>query len=65
VYATDAQIDHNVRVVDAFPDNTHAPIIYPIALTAMAKADAIKFIDYVRGSAGDTTFKKYGFVPLH
>jgi molybdate transport system substrate-binding protein len=65
VYATDAQIDRKVRVVDAFPDNTHAPIIYPIALTAMAKADAIKFIDYVRGSVGDTTFKKFGFMPLH
>src|ERR1700679_837935 len=65
VYATDAQIDHKVRVVDAFPDNTHVPIIYPIALTAMAKVDAIKFIDYVRGPVGDTTFKKYGFTPLH
>ena len=65
VYATDAQIDHKVRVVDAFPDNTHMPIIYPIALTAMAKADASKFIDYVRGSVGDATFKKYGFMPLH
>jgi len=52
-------------VVDAFPDNTHVPIIYPIALTAIAKADAIKFIDYVRGSVGDATFKKYGFMPLH
>lgn len=65
VYATDAQIDHKVRVVDAFPDNTHVPIIYPIALTAMAKADAIKLIDYVRGPVGDATFKKYGFMPLH
>jgi molybdate transport system substrate-binding protein len=65
VYATDAQIDHKVRVVDAFPDNTHVPITYPIALTAMAKVDAIKFIDYVRGPVGDTTFKKYGFTPLH
>jgi ABC-type molybdate transport system substrate-binding protein len=41
VYATDAQIDRKVRVVDVFPDNTHMPIIYPIALTAVAKADAI------------------------
>lgn len=65
VYASDALIDHKVRVVDAFPDHTHMPIIYPIALTATAKTDAIKFIDYVRGSAGDATFKKYGFMPLH
>jgi molybdate transport system substrate-binding protein len=65
VYATDAQIDPKVRVVDVFPDDTHKPIVYPIALTAVAKADAIKFIDYVRGPVGDAVFKKYGFTPLH
>jgi molybdate transport system substrate-binding protein len=65
VYATDAEIDKKVRVVDVFPDDTHAPIVYPIALTGIAKADAIQFADYVRGPAGDATFKKYGFSPLH
>ena len=55
MYATDAQIDNRVRVVDVFPDNTHMPIVYPIALTAAAKADAIKFIDYVRGPASEET----------
>ena len=65
VYATDAKIDTKVRVVDVFPDNTHMPIVYPIAVTAVAKADAIKFVDYVRGSVGDATFKKYGFTALH
>ena len=65
VYATDAKIDNKVRVVDVFPGNTHVPIVYPIAITAVAKADAIKCVDYVRGSVGDATFKKYGFTTLH
>jgi molybdate transport system substrate-binding protein len=65
VYATDAEIDKKVRVVDVFPDNTHLPIVYPIALTATAKPDALKFVDYVRSTVGDATFKKYGFQPLH
>ena len=65
VYATDAKIDNKVRVVDVFPDNTHMPIVYPIAVTVVAKADAAKFVDYVRGSVGDATFKKYGFTALH
>ena len=65
VYATDARIDRKVRVVDVFPDNTHMPIVYPIALTAAAKANAIKFVDYVRGPVGEATSKKYGFTPLH
>jgi molybdate transport system substrate-binding protein len=64
VYSTDAQIDKKVRVVDAFPDDTHQPIVYPIALTAVAKTDAIKFADYVRSPASGATFNKYGFLFL-
>jgi molybdate transport system substrate-binding protein len=65
VYETDALIDEKVRVVDVFPENTHLPITYPIALTTVARADAAKFLDYVRGPSGDIAFKKYGFTPLH
>jgi molybdate transport system substrate-binding protein len=65
VYATDAQIDDKVRVIDVFPLSTHSPIVYPIALTAAAKPDARKFLDAVRGSSGDAAFRKYGFLPLH
>jgi molybdate transport system substrate-binding protein len=65
VYATDAEIDNKVRVVDVFPDDTHLPIVYPIALTTAAKPDAIKFVEYVRSPIGDAVFKKYGFEPVH
>ena len=65
VYATDAEIDKNVRVVDVFPDSTHLPIVYPIALTATAAADGLKFVEFVRGKAGDAVFRKYGFEPVH
>jgi molybdate transport system substrate-binding protein len=65
VYDTDALIDKRVRVVDVFPDNSHLPIIYPVALTSRAGADAAKFVAYVRGPAGDVAFKAYGFMPLH
>ncbi len=65
VYETDARIDPKVRVVDVFPDDTHMPIVYPIALTAVARAEANKFIDYVRGPVANATFKKYGFTPLN
>ncbi|MGO9930913.1 MAG: molybdate ABC transporter substrate-binding protein [Steroidobacteraceae bacterium] len=65
VYATDALVDKNVRFVDAFPADSHAPIIYPAALTNVAKPDAAKFLAYMRGPAGDVAFKRYGFTPLH
>jgi len=70
VYETDALIDKHVRVVDVFPANTHNPIVYPIALTGAGKdetvkANAVKFVAYLRGPAGDAAFKAYGFKPLH
>jgi molybdate transport system substrate-binding protein len=65
VYATDALIDKKVRVVDAFPAATHMPIVYPVALTIGAKADAAKFLAYIRGPAGSVAFQHYGFTPLH
>jgi molybdate transport system substrate-binding protein len=65
VYETDALIDKKVRVLDVFPAGSHLPIVYPIAETTAGKADAAKFIAYVRGPAGDVAFKAYGFTPLH
>jgi molybdate transport system substrate-binding protein len=65
VYDTDALIDKRVRVVDVFPDNSHLPIVYPIALTTRAGGDAAKLVDYLRGPAGQVAFKAYGFTPLH
>jgi len=65
VYATDALIDKNVRVIDVFPAGSHRPIVYPAALTIGAKPDAIKFLAYIRGPAGDIAFRHYGFALLH
>jgi molybdate transport system substrate-binding protein len=54
-----------VRIVDTFPADSHSPIIYPLALTSHASADAAKFTAYLRGPAGDAAFVHYGFKPLH
>jgi molybdate transport system substrate-binding protein len=64
VYETDALVDKRVRVVDVFPENSHLPVIYPIALTRAAKPSAARFVAYIRGPAGDAAFKAYGFTPL-
>src|ERR1700722_17775416 len=65
VYETDALIDKRVRVVDVFPANSHLPIVYPVALTTAAKAEAAGFVEYLRGPAGAMAFKAAGFTPLH
>ena len=66
VYATDALADKGVRVVDTFPESTHEPILYPIALTKSAKSQAAGFVAYLTGPQGHGIFVKYGFtVPDH
>jgi molybdate transport system substrate-binding protein len=65
VYLTDALIDKHVRVIDEFPAASHAPIIYPAALTVSANDNAAKFLSFIRGPAGKAAFERYGFTALH
>ena len=61
VYRTDAAVDPKVRVVGTFPENTHPPIVYPIALTASAKPAAKAFMDWLGKPEAREIFKKFGF----
>ena len=62
VYKTDALADRNVRIVDAFPESTHAPIVYPAALVTPAKSSAAKsLLDFLRSAAAHAVWQKYGF----
>ena len=65
VYETDARIDKRVRIVDLFPESSHLPISYPIALTASAGANAAAFVEFLRGPTGTAAFETYGFSVLH
>lgn len=65
VYKTDAASDPNVRIVGAFPDGTHPPIIYPMALLASStNPDAQAFVDYLKSPAAKPFFDKQGFTVL-
>ncbi|MCC7045779.1 MAG: molybdate ABC transporter substrate-binding protein [Alphaproteobacteria bacterium] len=65
VYQTDAAADPNVKIVDAFPQDTHPPIVYPIALTANASnPDAPGFLAYLRSAKAKPLFEKQGFSVL-
>jgi molybdate transport system substrate-binding protein len=61
VYETDAKIEPAVKVIGVFPDNTHDPIIYPVALTENAKSDAIQYLLFLRTQIAKSVFEKYGF----
>ena len=64
VYETDALIDRNVRRIGVFPASTHPPILYPVALTQSAGADARRFMDWLRSEQSSTVFRRYGFIVL-
>jgi molybdate transport system substrate-binding protein len=64
VYTTDALSEKQVRIVGAFPDNSHAPIVYPAALTRDANPGARAFLDFLSGPAATAIFEKDGFLSL-
>jgi len=63
VYATDAVADPTVKVVATFPEASHAPILYPFALTAASHnvAAAGTFLAYLKSAAGRAYFERQGF----
>ena len=65
VYRTDALAEKRVRIVDVFPEDSHPPIVYPIALTTRAGPAAQRFLDFVISDAAQPIFRKYGFQPAH
>jgi molybdate transport system substrate-binding protein len=64
VYATDARIESKVRTVGTFPEGTHAPIVYPAALTKDAKPDAGAFLAYLKSPAAGAILQHQGFTLL-
>lgn len=65
VYATDAASDPNVEIAGVFPEDTHPPIIYPIALTALSNNPAAaKFLAFIESPAARTAFERQGFTVL-
>ncbi|MGE0853276.1 MAG: molybdate ABC transporter substrate-binding protein [Hyphomicrobiaceae bacterium] len=66
VYQTDAAADPNVAIIGKFPEDTHPPIIYPIALTANAShPDAAAFLAYVKSAKARPIFEAQGFTVLN
>ena len=62
VYATDAAITPKVKVVGVFPENSHQPIVYPLALIkGQATEQAKGFWKFLQGDQAKAIFKKYGF----
>lgn len=62
VYASDAKAEPAVRVVATFPEESHPPIIYPVAaLRSPRSAQATQFVQWLASPAADAIFTRRGF----
>ena len=62
VYASDAKSEPDVRVVATFPEDSHPPIVYPVAALRGARAaQATRFVQWLASPAADALFTKRGF----
>lgn len=65
VYATDAVSEKGVGVVGTFPENSHPPIVYPVAITvASNNAAAQSYLDFLRSAEAQSLFEAQGFSML-
>jgi len=64
VYSTDAKVEPGVKVVGVFPENSHEPIVYPVAVTANAKPEATPYLAFLRSATAKSVFETYGFAVL-
>jgi molybdate transport system substrate-binding protein len=66
VYRTDAASDPKVRIVAAFPEGSHPPIVYPVALTKdSANPDAASFLAFLKLGRARPYFEKQGFTVMN
>jgi molybdate transport system substrate-binding protein len=64
VYETDAKVEPGVKIVGAFPPDSHPPIVYPVAATVSAKPEANDYLAFLRTQAAKSIFENYGFTFL-
>jgi molybdate transport system substrate-binding protein len=65
VYATDARTSTRVTVVATAPEDSHSPVIYPVAVIAGSKNPraARSLVDFLLGPKCADVFRKFGFSP--
>ena len=64
VYETDAKVEPNVKIVGAFPADSHPPVVYPVAATVNARPEANAYLAFLRSGTAKAVFEQYGFTFL-
>jgi molybdate transport system substrate-binding protein len=67
VYSTDAMArSKEVTIVMKLPEESHQPVVYPIAVVKGTKVEALArgFVDLVRSAEGQSILIQYGFIAI-
>ncbi|UNK39831.1 molybdate ABC transporter substrate-binding protein [Shinella sp. H4-D48] len=65
VYETDAAADPGVAVVGTFPEESHPPIIYPVAILSESQSPAAAaYLDFLKSEKAAPFFTQQGFTIL-
>ena len=65
VYRTDAVADKTATIVGTFPEDSHPPIIYPIAITAGSdNPHAAAYVEFAASDKASALFEAQGFTIL-
>ena len=64
VYETDVKVEPGVKIVGAFPPDSHPAIVYPVAATAIARPEAAAYLNFLRSGIAKAVFEQYGFTFL-
>lgn len=65
VYQTDAAADPGVAVVGTFPEDSHPPIIYPVAILSESQSPAAgAYLDFLKSDKAAPFFTEQGFTIL-
>ncbi|MCA3634051.1 MAG: molybdate ABC transporter substrate-binding protein [Methylobacterium sp.] len=61
-YATDAAAEPKARIIALFPEESHPPIVYPIAmLRDSAHPQALRLLEFLKGGSARAIFERHGF----
>jgi molybdate transport system substrate-binding protein len=65
VYRSDAAAEPDVKVLGTFPEDSHPPVVYPIALVAAStNPDVAAFLAYIESAKTRPLFERQGFTVL-
>lgn len=65
VYASDAKADPGVKILGVFPEDSHPPIVYPVARLAASQAPkAEAFLAYLRTPEAARRLDEHGFAVI-